>query len=176
MCRSADVFYTVTCEVKYICSSFIFRFPSHMLCFSVFYALALIKFTQPVLVEREKATSRQNTVREIQQRAATGGAWPQVIVFLEGTCTNRSCLISFKPGLPITVVLYVETLHRINNCKVAQLSVLYKHCYLHQPTIVGSRELHVGQILLVPIHDRPHTCHPHPHYYFQYCPIPAPFL
>jgi len=61
--------------------------------------IALIKFTQPVLVERESCSSRQNTVKEIQRRVATNGAWPQIIVFPEGTCTNRSCLISFKPGL-----------------------------------------------------------------------------
>lgn len=61
--------------------------------------LAIIKFTQPVLVERESPTSRQDTVKEIQRRAATGGTWPQIVVFTEGTCTNRSCLISFKPGI-----------------------------------------------------------------------------
>lgn len=58
----------------------------------------LTKFTQPVLVSREDPCSRQNTVLEIQRRAATGGEWPQIVVFAEGTCTNRSCLINFKPG------------------------------------------------------------------------------
>lgn len=58
----------------------------------------LTKFTQPVFVSREDPSSRQNTVLEIQRRAATGGKWPQIVIFAEGTCTNRSCLINFKPG------------------------------------------------------------------------------
>ncbi|XP_060555458.1 lysophosphatidylcholine acyltransferase 2-like isoform X2 [Ruditapes philippinarum] len=68
----------------------------------------LLKFTQPVLVKREDPNSRQNTVKEIQNRAQAGG-WPQILIFPEGTCTNRSCLISFKlgafhPGVPVQPV------------------------------------------------------------------------
>ena len=59
---------------------------------------ALLKYTQPVLVKREDPNSRQNTVKEIQNRAQTG-EWPQILIFPEGTCTNRSCLISFKLGM-----------------------------------------------------------------------------
>ncbi|KAK3086372.1 hypothetical protein FSP39_017489 [Pinctada imbricata] len=59
---------------------------------------SLIEFTQPVLVKREDPNSRQNTIKEIQRRAQSGGIWPQIIIFPEGTCTNRQCLINFKPG------------------------------------------------------------------------------
>lgn len=59
---------------------------------------ALLAFTQPVLVQREDPNSRQNTVKEIQRRAKAGGDWPQIIIFPEGTCTNRTCLISYKLG------------------------------------------------------------------------------
>ncbi|XP_037085092.1 lysophosphatidylcholine acyltransferase 2-like [Pollicipes pollicipes] len=58
----------------------------------------LIDYTQPVYVSREDPNSRQNTIREIQRRAHSGGEWPQILLFPEGTCTNRSCLIQFKPG------------------------------------------------------------------------------
>lgn len=58
----------------------------------------LINYTQPVYVCREDPNSRQNTIKEIQRRADSGGEWAQVIIFPEGTCTNRSCLITFKPG------------------------------------------------------------------------------
>ncbi|KAL5020848.1 hypothetical protein ScPMuIL_000003 [Solemya velum] len=58
----------------------------------------LIQFTQPVLVKREDPDSRVNTIKEIQRRAQTRGAWPQVVIYPEGTCTNRSCLITFKQG------------------------------------------------------------------------------
>lgn len=64
----------------------------------IVFHIALTKFTQPVFVSREDPNSRHNTIVEIRRRAATGGKWPQVIIFPEGTCTNRSCLISFKPG------------------------------------------------------------------------------
>ncbi|XP_060555457.1 lysophosphatidylcholine acyltransferase 2-like isoform X1 [Ruditapes philippinarum] len=74
----------------------------------MFLISALLKFTQPVLVKREDPNSRQNTVKEIQNRAQAGG-WPQILIFPEGTCTNRSCLISFKlgafhPGVPVQPV------------------------------------------------------------------------
>jgi len=58
----------------------------------------LIDYTQPVYVSREDPNSRQNTIKEIVRRALSKGAWPQVLLFPEGTCTNRTCLIQFKPG------------------------------------------------------------------------------
>ncbi|GLV42288.1 Lysophosphatidylcholine acyltransferase [Carabus blaptoides fortunei] len=58
----------------------------------------LINFTQPVYVWREDPNSRQNTIKEIIDRATSDQDWPQVLIFPEGTCTNRSCLITFKPG------------------------------------------------------------------------------
>ncbi|XP_052232850.1 lysophosphatidylcholine acyltransferase 2-like isoform X1 [Dreissena polymorpha] len=69
----------------------------------------LLAFTQPVLVQREDPNSRQNTIAEIQRRAKECGKWPQIIIFPEGTCTNRSCLISYKlgafhPGVPVQPV------------------------------------------------------------------------
>uniref|UniRef100_A0A3P9BGZ2 Lysophosphatidylcholine acyltransferase 2 n=1 Tax=Maylandia zebra TaxID=106582 RepID=A0A3P9BGZ2_9CICH len=65
---------------------------------------------QPVLVSRTDPDSRKNTINEINNRAKSGGQWPQVLIFPEGTCTNRSCLITFKqgafiPGVPVQPVL-----------------------------------------------------------------------
>ncbi|CAH1270054.1 LPCAT1 [Branchiostoma lanceolatum] len=70
---------------------------------------ALTTSTQPVLVDREDPNSRRNTIEEIKKRAQSAGAWPQIIIFPEGTCTNRSCLINFKqgaffPGMPVQPV------------------------------------------------------------------------
>ncbi|XP_064610351.1 lysophosphatidylcholine acyltransferase 1-like [Liolophura sinensis] len=70
----------------------------------------LIRYTQPVFVSREDPDSRVNTIKEIKRRAQSNGKWPQIVIFPEGTCTNRSCLISFKPGafypgVPIQPVL-----------------------------------------------------------------------
>ncbi|XP_031353229.1 lysophosphatidylcholine acyltransferase isoform X2 [Photinus pyralis] len=58
----------------------------------------LINFTQPVYVWRDDPDSRHNTIKEIISRATSDLDWPQILIFPEGTCTNRSCLITFKPG------------------------------------------------------------------------------
>ncbi|OWF34743.1 lysophosphatidylcholine acyltransferase 2-like isoform X2 [Mizuhopecten yessoensis] len=58
----------------------------------------LMAFTQPVYVNREDPNSRQNTIKEINRRAKSGGQWPQIIIFPEGTCTNRKAVINFKSG------------------------------------------------------------------------------
>ncbi|KAL1007446.1 hypothetical protein UPYG_G00086860 [Umbra pygmaea] len=69
-----------------------------------------IRCLQPVLVSRQDPDSRKNTIIEIENRAKSGGRWPQLLVFPEGTCTNRSCLITFKqgafiPGVPVQPVI-----------------------------------------------------------------------
>uniref|UniRef100_A0AAV2MBN0 EF-hand domain-containing protein n=1 Tax=Knipowitschia caucasica TaxID=637954 RepID=A0AAV2MBN0_KNICA len=64
----------------------------------------LIKFIRPVFVSRTDQNSRKRTVEEIKRRAHSGGDWPQIMIFPEGTCTNRSCLITFKPGAFIPAV------------------------------------------------------------------------
>uniref|UniRef100_A0A3B5ABW8 Lysophosphatidylcholine acyltransferase 2 n=1 Tax=Stegastes partitus TaxID=144197 RepID=A0A3B5ABW8_9TELE len=76
-----------------------------------------VRCLQPVLVSRKDPDSRKNTIQEIDKRAKSGGHWPQVLIFPEGTCTNRSCLITFKqgafiPGVPVQPVLmrYPNTL------------------------------------------------------------------
>ncbi|EMP41272.1 Lysophosphatidylcholine acyltransferase 2 [Chelonia mydas] len=58
----------------------------------------IIRSFQPILVSRLDPDSRRNTINEITKRATSGGQWPQVLIFPEGTCTNRSCLITFKQG------------------------------------------------------------------------------
>ncbi|XP_054728941.1 lysophosphatidylcholine acyltransferase [Anastrepha obliqua] len=58
----------------------------------------IINFAQPIYVQREDPNSRQNTIRQIVQRAHSEDEWPQVVIFAEGTCTNRKALIKFKPG------------------------------------------------------------------------------
>ncbi|CAN7939610.1 unnamed protein product [Ixodes hexagonus] len=70
----------------------------------------ILNFTQPVYVKRSDPNSRQNTVHEIARRATSKDPWSQVIIFPEGTCTNRSCLITFKlgafvPGVPVQPII-----------------------------------------------------------------------
>lgn len=58
----------------------------------------MLKATQPVLVSRDDPHSRQNTIEKIKERAQSKGAWPQVLIFPEGCCTNGKALITFKSG------------------------------------------------------------------------------
>jgi len=58
----------------------------------------LINYTQPVYVWRDDPNSRQNTIKEIVRRATSTDGWQQVLIFPEGTCSNRTGLITFKPG------------------------------------------------------------------------------
>lgn len=73
------------------------------------YFLELINYTQPIYVWRDDPDSRQKSVKELIKRATSKLDWPQILIFPEGTCTNRTCLISFKngafyPGVPIQPV------------------------------------------------------------------------
>uniref|UniRef100_A0A8D3DKH2 Lysophosphatidylcholine acyltransferase 2 n=1 Tax=Scophthalmus maximus TaxID=52904 RepID=A0A8D3DKH2_SCOMX len=74
-----------------------------------------VRCLQPVLVSRKDPDSRKNTIQEIDSRAKSGGRWPQVLIFPEGTCTNRSCLITFKQGkqfsfclIPLVTFLFLS--------------------------------------------------------------------
>jgi len=64
----------------------------------IFVFIELINYTQPVYVWREDTNSRQNTIKEIIRRVTSPDEWQQVLIFPEGTCTNRTSLITFKPG------------------------------------------------------------------------------
>ncbi|XP_057568052.1 lysophosphatidylcholine acyltransferase 2 isoform X2 [Hippopotamus amphibius kiboko] len=75
----------------------------------------ILRTLQPVLVSRVDPDSRKNTISEIIRRATSGGEWPQILVFPEGTCTNRSCLITFKPGAFIPGVPVQPVLLRYPN-------------------------------------------------------------
>ncbi|XP_023646154.1 lysophosphatidylcholine acyltransferase 2 [Paramormyrops kingsleyae] len=74
-----------------------------------------LRCLQPVLVSRLDPDSRKNTILEIERRATSGGRWPQVLIFPEGTCTNRACLITFKQGAFIPRVPVQPVLLRYPN-------------------------------------------------------------
>lgn len=42
--------------------------------------------------------SRSKTIKDIVDRVNSPHDWPQIMIFPEGTCTNKTCLIQFKPG------------------------------------------------------------------------------
>jgi len=50
-------------------------------------------------VERGDPDSRNKAVAKIKKRAATKGAWPQIIILPEGFCSNGKSLLPFKTGL-----------------------------------------------------------------------------
>jgi len=77
---------------------------------------SLIRYTQPLLVHRTDPDSRKKTLDTMKERSVEGKGWQQVLIFPEGTCTNRSALITFRlgafiPGVPVQPVII-----RYDNC------------------------------------------------------------
>uniref|UniRef100_A0A669DB96 Lysophosphatidylcholine acyltransferase 1 n=1 Tax=Oreochromis niloticus TaxID=8128 RepID=A0A669DB96_ORENI len=101
----------------------------------------LIKYIRPVFVSRSDQDSRKKTVEEIKRRARSGGEWPQIMIFPEGTCTNRSCLITFKPGAFIPAVPVQPVVIRYPNKLVSKLvkgfQILWLTlCQLHNEFVI----------------------------------------
>lgn len=59
---------------------------------------ALLEFNQAVLVSRKDPESRKKAIAQVTERLTSDGYWPQMLMFPEGTTTNGSALIKFKPG------------------------------------------------------------------------------
>ncbi|AWO97203.1 putative lysophospholipid acyltransferase LPCAT4 [Scophthalmus maximus] len=59
---------------------------------------ALLESNQCVLVSRTDPESRKKVVAQVTERLTSGGYWPQMLMFPEGTTTNGRSLIRFKPG------------------------------------------------------------------------------
>ncbi|KAL3313480.1 Lysophosphatidylcholine acyltransferase 2 [Cichlidogyrus casuarinus] len=73
----------------------------------IFGSLALL--SQPVLVDRDDKDSRKKALRDISDRCNLDKPWPQLLLFPEGTCSNRTALFKFKigaflPGQPVQPV------------------------------------------------------------------------
>ena len=58
----------------------------------------LTELSQPLFVCRKDPQSRQKTARKIVERCQDGSSWPQLMIFPEGSTSNRKALMSFKPG------------------------------------------------------------------------------
>nr|XP_057923302.1 lysophospholipid acyltransferase LPCAT4 [Doryrhamphus excisus] len=76
---------------------------------------ALLEFNQSVLVSRSDPESRRKAVAQIAERLTSNGYWPQMLMFPEGTTTNGSALIKFKPGAFLTGVPVQPVLLRYPN-------------------------------------------------------------
>lgn len=117
---------------------------------------AIIRMSQPVLVHRSDTNSRQSTIKHISERA-DGENWQQVLIFPEGTCTNRQALITFRlggfyPCVPVQPVMIrydnsldtvTWTWEGIGAWKVIAytLSQLYTNCTIeYLPPYVASQE------------------------------------
>jgi len=68
------------------------------------------KAFQFILVSRQDTKNKLLAINEIETRTSADSNWPQLLIFPEGTTTNRSCLISFKhgafiPALPVQPII-----------------------------------------------------------------------
>ena len=57
-----------------------------------------MEYNQSLFVCREDPQSRQKTVKQIVERSQDDNAWPQLLIFPEGSTSNRKALMFFKPG------------------------------------------------------------------------------
>ena len=78
----------------------------------------IIRAMQPILVDRQDAKSKSHVTNEIKKRSQPDTDWSQMAIFPEGTTTNGTCLINFKPGaflpgMPVQPVL-IEYQNRLN--------------------------------------------------------------
>jgi lysophosphatidylcholine acyltransferase/lyso-PAF acetyltransferase len=64
----------------------------------MFFKGNLTRLCQPIIVDREKHSSRSDSLKEIVERVSSGAKWPPMSLYTEGTCTNRKALIMFKTG------------------------------------------------------------------------------
>ncbi|KAG7221481.1 hypothetical protein INR49_002456 [Caranx melampygus] len=78
---------------------------------------ALLEFNQSVLVSRKDPESRKKAVAQLTERLTSGGYWPQMLMFPEGTTTNGRALIKFKPGAFLAGVPVQPVLLRYPNNK-----------------------------------------------------------
>lgn len=64
----------------------------------VLVVVALFRVNQSVFVQRGDPHSRSKAASAIKDRAATGGAWPQLVIFPEGMCATHTYLLPYKLG------------------------------------------------------------------------------
>lgn len=89
-----------------------------LVLYLLYLAALILRALRTIFVDREGDTSRTNTAEEINRRASSGGNWPKVMIFPEGTTTNRRVLLKFKlgafsPKLPIQPLL-IKYKNRVN--------------------------------------------------------------
>eukprot|EP00300_Choanocystis_sp_HF-7_P001787 c11431_g1_i2.p1 GENE.c11431_g1_i2~~c11431_g1_i2.p1 ORF type:complete len:522 (+),score=78.64 c11431_g1_i2:134-1699(+) len=58
----------------------------------------LLQASQTIFVDRKVPASRHEALEHIRERAAHPNVWPQTLIFPEGLCTNRKCIVTFKKG------------------------------------------------------------------------------
>lgn len=101
----------------------------------------MLRAIQPILVTRENSNGKVAVIEEIKRRSDPTSNWPQILIFPEGTCTNRSCLIKFKqgafiPGLPVQPILikYKNKFDCVTwtwDCLSIQKIIYYTLCQFH---------------------------------------------
>ncbi len=97
----------------------------------------LVKALQPISVSREDSKNKLFVINEIKVRTDLKSEWPdQLLVFPEGTTTNRSCLITFKPGN----FFLIKTKHFLTRKNIYLIEIKLKGAFIPglpvQPVVV----------------------------------------
>ena len=74
------------------------HFGIYCILFDTFIQIAQLVCKKNYFSQRTDIKSRAKALNMLKDRVTSPGKWPQVLLFPEGTCTNKSSLISFKRG------------------------------------------------------------------------------
>jgi len=99
--------------------------PSSLMSACICLRAVVFRLTQTVAVVRRDKASRQKVIDELKTRVQSEGVWPQLILFPEGTTTNRQALITFKPGAFIPGMPVQPVVIRYPDAWVTELHIWY---------------------------------------------------
>ena len=71
----------------------------------MFLLVAIFRANQSIFLDRKDPASRMKTAEAIRTRAGAKGAWPQLLVYPEGMIGNQTCLLPFKLGEYLVLLL-----------------------------------------------------------------------
>lgn len=114
-----------------------------------------LKILQSIFVDRKSSTSRSQVANTICERSNSNEDWPQIVLFPEGTNTNRKLLIKFKlgafnPGKSIQPVILRYIGYDMEDC--ITWTYCQSHSYLHSIWYIITNPINLLELEFLPIY------------------------